>query len=73
MKETDLSPIYVFLSPPSLDILEQRLRDRGTESEEAIAKVKVTDNFKTFRQPNSNFKVKLTTAVLYLNNLNPAM
>ncbi len=44
MKQTDLSPIYVFLSPPSLDILEQRLRDRGTESEEAIAKVKLTDD-----------------------------
>jgi guanylate kinase len=44
VKQTDLSPIYVFLSPPSLDILEQRLRDRGTESEEAIAKVKLTDD-----------------------------
>jgi guanylate kinase len=28
---------FVFLAPPSLDVLIQRLRDRGTESAEAIA------------------------------------
>ena len=30
--------VSVFLLPPSLEILEQRLRSRGTESEEVIAK-----------------------------------
>lgn len=30
--------ISVFLLPPSLDVLEQRLRSRGTESEEVIAR-----------------------------------
>ena len=39
VKTTDLHAKYVFLSPPSLPILEKRLRDRGTETEEAIAKV----------------------------------
>ncbi len=29
---------FVFLLPPSLEILEQRLRSRGTDSEEAIAR-----------------------------------
>ena len=30
--------ISVFMLPPSLEVLEQRLRSRGTESEEVIAK-----------------------------------
>jgi len=30
--------LTVFISPPSLEVLEQRLRGRGTESEEAIRK-----------------------------------
>lgn len=29
----------IFVRPPSLEVLEKRLRDRGTESEEAIQKV----------------------------------
>ncbi len=38
MKNTDLNPVYLFISPPSLDALRSRLRSRGTESEEAVAK-----------------------------------
>ena len=30
--------VSVFMLPPSLEVLEQRLRFRGTESEEVIAK-----------------------------------
>lgn len=30
--------LSVFVMPPSIEVLEQRLRSRGTESEEAIAK-----------------------------------
>ena len=30
--------VSVFIMPPSLEILEQRLRNRGTDSDEAIAK-----------------------------------
>jgi len=29
----DSDAAYIFLSPPDLDVLEQRLRARGTESE----------------------------------------
>ena len=31
-----IQPYFIFISPPSLEILEARLRDRGTETEEAI-------------------------------------
>ncbi|KAL7567887.1 hypothetical protein ACA910_019608 [Epithemia clementina (nom. ined.)] len=31
-----LAPKYVFIAPPSLEALEDRLRQRGTESEEAL-------------------------------------
>ena len=36
--KTDLNARFLFLSPPSLEILEQRLRGRGTDSEDAIQK-----------------------------------
>ena len=36
--KTDLNARFLFLSPPSLEILEQRLRGRGTDNEDAIQK-----------------------------------
>ncbi|XP_069672593.1 guanylate kinase-like isoform X2 [Periplaneta americana] len=36
VKQTDLNPRYVFIMPPSMDELERRLRDRGTETEESL-------------------------------------
>lgn len=38
IKKTDLNPIYISVQPPSMDVLEQRLRDRKTESEESLQK-----------------------------------
>nr|XP_034363148.1 guanylate kinase isoform X1 [Arvicanthis niloticus] len=38
IKKTDLCPIYISVQPPSLDVLEQRLRLRNTETEESLAK-----------------------------------
>ncbi|KAL2059128.1 hypothetical protein ABVK25_000420 [Lepraria finkii] len=36
VKKTDLNARFLFLSPPSLEILEQRLRGRGTDSDDAV-------------------------------------
>nr|XP_057930420.1 guanylate kinase 1b isoform X1 [Doryrhamphus excisus] len=38
IKETDLNPIYISIQPPSMEVLEKRLRDRQTESEESLQK-----------------------------------
>lgn len=38
VKASGLMPMAVFIAPPSLEILEARLRGRGTETEEAIQK-----------------------------------
>ena len=38
VKESSLKPRYLFISPPSMEELEKRLRGRGTETEEAIQK-----------------------------------
>ncbi|KAI9023527.1 guanylate kinase [Phycomyces nitens] len=36
VKKSNLNPRYIFVQPPSLEVLEQRLRSRGTEKEEGI-------------------------------------
>jgi len=38
LKRTDLNPLYIFIKPPSIEALEKRLRDRGTETEESLKK-----------------------------------
>jgi guanylate kinase len=38
VKATDLDPRYIFIKPPSLEVLEQRLKGRGTENEESLQK-----------------------------------
>ena len=37
VKESSLEPHYIFIEPPSMEVLEKRLRGRGTESEEQVA------------------------------------
>ena len=38
MKKSDLNARFLFLSPPSLNVLEKRLRGRGTDDEDSIRK-----------------------------------
>lgn len=38
VRQSDLTPRYVFIMPPSVEELERRLRGRGTETEENIVK-----------------------------------
>ncbi len=38
VKKTDLNARFLFLSPPSIEVLEQRLRGRGTDYEENVQK-----------------------------------
>ena len=38
LKETDLNPMYVLIKPPSMEVLEKRLRDRKTETKESLQK-----------------------------------
>lgn len=38
LKKTDLNPLFLFIKPPTLDDLEKRLRQRGTETEESLQK-----------------------------------
>lgn len=38
VKKTDLGARFLFLSPPSLKILEERLRGRATDDEESVKK-----------------------------------
>ena len=38
------TPSFVFIKPPSMEVLETRLRSRGTETEESLAKVCSTIN-----------------------------
>ncbi|XP_053293855.1 guanylate kinase isoform X1 [Pleuronectes platessa] len=38
IKGTDLNPMYISIQPPSMAVLEKRLRDRKTESEESLQK-----------------------------------
>ena len=38
IKQTQLNPVYLFISPPTLSQLRNRLRGRGTETETTLAK-----------------------------------
>ncbi|KAF8955497.1 guanylate kinase [Flammula alnicola] len=38
IKKTNLNPVYLFISPPSMSALRARLQQRGTESESAVQK-----------------------------------
>ncbi|KAJ7583389.1 guanylate kinase [Mycena floridula] len=53
-QQTDLNPIYLFISPPSLADLRARLQNRGTETEASVEK-RLTTAFREIeyaKEPN---------------------
>ncbi|KAK2146965.1 hypothetical protein LSH36_576g01002 [Paralvinella palmiformis] len=38
IKKTDIKARFIFVKPPNLTVLEKRLRDRGTETEDSLKK-----------------------------------
>ncbi|XP_035732008.1 guanylate kinase-like isoform X2 [Vespa mandarinia] len=36
IKNSTLNPLYVFIKPPSIDVLEERLKNRKTETDESL-------------------------------------
>ena len=38
IKQTNLNPVYLFISPPSMVVLRTRLQQRGTDSNVAVQK-----------------------------------
>ncbi|KAG5722167.1 Guanylate kinase [Termitomyces sp. T112] len=54
IKNTNLDPVYLFISPPSLVVLRSRLQQRGTETEAAVQKRLATalKEIEYAKQPN---------------------
>ena len=66
----------VFIEPPSLEVLEQRLRGRGTETEEALekrlsaAKLELSKKMEyDYRLVNDNLDESVAELVAYVNGL----
>ena len=38
IRQTSLNPVLIFMKPPSMEVLETRLRARNTENEESLLK-----------------------------------
>lgn len=59
VKKTDLNARFVFLQPPSIEVLEQRLRGRGTDKEEAIQErlAQAKHEMEFAKQPGSHDKI----------------
>ncbi|BCR87013.1 guanylate kinase [Aspergillus chevalieri] len=59
VKLTDLNARFMFLSPPSLEELEKRLRGRGTETEESLNKrlTQAKNELEFSKQPGAHDKI----------------
>lgn len=59
VKLTDLNARFLFLSPPSLEELESRLRSRGTETEESLGKrlEQAKNELEFSKQPGAHDKI----------------
>ncbi len=54
MRATDHNSVFIFISPPSYEVLEQRLRDRKTDTESAIKNrlLAVNESMKFSKEPS---------------------
>lgn len=61
IKETDISCNYIFVQPPSMEILKQRLQGRGTETEDSLQKRlnRATEDLE-FGTSEGNFDIVIT-------------
>lgn len=59
VKRTDLNARFLFLSPPSIEELERRLRGRGTETEDSLSKrlAQAKNELEYSRQPGAHDKI----------------
>ena len=59
VKRTDLNARFLFLSPPSLEELERRLRGRGTETEDSLNKrlAQAKNELEYSKQPGAHDKI----------------
>ena len=59
VKRTDLNARFLFLSPPSLEELERRLRGRETETDESVRKRldQAKNELEFSKQPGSHDKL----------------
>lgn len=65
VKRSDLNPIYVFVKPPSMADLEQRLRDRGTETEDSLQRrLSASRNELLYGETQGNFDLVVTNDLL---------
>ncbi len=61
VKQKCLNWQYVFIRPPSLSVLEQRLRERNTETEESLQKrLNTAKSEMAFGEQEGNFDVTIT-------------
>lgn len=60
LKKTDIHPNYVFIMPPSLAVLEERLRGRGTETEESMSRrLEAASVDMEYGQKEGNFHINI--------------
>lgn len=64
IKKTDFDPVYIFIMPPSIPVLEERLRKRGSETEEKIQmRLKRAVEENAFGQIEGNFDILIVNDV----------